>query len=109
MEFIATESGFEDGMGGASNLAEGADYHYILFGRQTDDQYREYSGIYFEFDDQINGSVNCITKIVIGDGMVEFVKSEMTIVVRNGLDESQWSEFLRGIYDVFGDDVVQKV
>ncbi len=33
MEFTATESGFEDGMGGASNAADTKDYHYVLFGR----------------------------------------------------------------------------
>ena len=53
MEFTATESGFEGGMGGASNTAGTADHHYVLFGRQTDEQHPEFSGVYFEFDDQI--------------------------------------------------------
>jgi hypothetical protein len=108
MEFTATESGFKDGLGGASNSAATADYHYVLFGHQTDDQHPEYSGIYFEFDDQINGSVDCVTKITITNGVVEFMfKDGKKIVVRRGMEESPWSEFLRGIYDVFGDGLVR--
>lgn len=110
MEFTATESGFKDGLGGASNSAATADYHYVLFGRQTDDQHPEYSGIYFQFDSQVNGAVNCVTKIGIGNGIVEFVfKDGKKIVVKRSLEESQWSEFLRGIYDVFGDGFIQKI
>ena len=110
MEFTATESGFEDGMGGASNAAGANDYHYVLFGRQTDDRHPECSGVYFEFDDQIHGSVDCVTRIVIADGVVEFeLKDQEKILVRRGMGESQWSRFLRGINDAFRDDIVQKV
>lgn len=48
IEFVATESGFEAGVGGASNAAGTADYHYVLFGRQTDAQHPECTGVYFD-------------------------------------------------------------
>ena len=109
MEFTATESGFEDGMGGASNAADTKDYHYVLFGRQTDDQHPKCSGVYFEFDDQIHGSVDSVTRVVVADDVVEFeLKDQQKIVVRRGMGEPQWSGFLRGIYDVFSDDIVHK-
>ena len=72
MEFVATESGFEHGMGGASNAAGTADYHYVLFGRQTDAQHRECSGVYFEFDDQIHGGVDRVGAIAVTDDRVSF-------------------------------------
>jgi hypothetical protein len=43
IEFIATECGFHDGLGGASNAAADEDYHYILFGRQIDSQHPQNS------------------------------------------------------------------
>jgi hypothetical protein len=110
MEFTATESGFDNGIAGASNGMETEDHHYVLFGRQTDGQHPECNGIYFEFDDQIHGSVNCVTRIKITAEGVEFkLKDGMTIVVRRGMGEQQWSEFLRRIHEVFRDDIVQKV
>src|SRR6266699_442350 len=109
MEFTATESGFEDGMGGASNAAGTADYHYALFGRQTDEQHPECSGVYFEFDDQIHGTVDCITRVVIADDCVRFeLRDGQKIVVRRGMAETQWSGFLRGIHDAFRDEIIHK-
>jgi hypothetical protein len=109
MEFTATESGFEDGMGGASNAAGTADYHYVLFGRQTDEQHPERSGVYFEFDDQIHGAVDCITRVAIADDSVRFeLRDGQKIVVRRGMPEPQWSGFLRGIHDAFGYEIVHK-
>jgi len=90
MEFTATESGFEDGMGGASNEAGTAGYHYVLFGRQTDEQHPECSGVYFEFDDQIHGAVDCITRVAIADELVRFeLRDGQKIVVRRGMAEPQ--------------------
>ena len=109
MEFVATESGFEDGMGGASNAACTADYHYVLFGRDTDEQHPECSGVYFEFDDQIHGAVDCIARVSIADDLVTFdLRDGQKIVVRRGMAESKWSGFLRGIHDAFGDEIVHK-
>jgi hypothetical protein len=109
MEFTATEFGFEDGLGGASNGADTKDYHYILFGRQTDNQHPECDGVYFEFDDQSHGSVDSVTGVVIADDVVEFeLKDDPKIVVRRGMSEPQWSGFVRGIYGVFRDDIVHK-
>lgn len=110
MEFVATESGFADGMGGASNAAGTSDYHYVLFGRDTDEQHPGRSGVYFEFDDQIHGAVDCVTGVAIADDRVSFeLRDDQKIVVRRGMAESKWSGFLRGVYDAFGDEIVHKV
>ena len=110
MEFTATESGFENGLGGASNSAGASDHHYVLFGRQVDDQHPDQSGVYFECDDQIHGKVDCVTKIVIQDGLVEFkLRDQEAIMVRRGMEASQWDSFLKGIHEVFGSDIVHKV
>jgi len=105
MEFTATESGFEDGMGGASNAAGTKDYHYVLFGRDPED-----NSVYFEFDDQIHGSVDAVTRVVIAEESVEFeLKDHQTILVRRGMAQPQWNGFLQGIHDAFGADIIQKV
>lgn len=72
MGFVATEAGFAGGVGGASNAEDSADYHYVLFGRQTDSQNPECSGVYFEFDGQIQGGVNRVGAITVADGWVSF-------------------------------------
>jgi hypothetical protein len=108
MEFIATESGFEHGLGGASNATSEADYHYVLFGEQSDEQHPKNSGVYFEFDDQIHGSVNSVTGVVVLDDAVRFeLKDLITIVVRRGMGEQQWNEFLKGVRDTFSADIIQ--
>ena len=109
MEFTATESGYDNGLGGASNSKGTESYHYVLFGQQTDDQHPENSGIYFEFDDQIHGSVNCVARVVIADEFVEFeLKDQKKIKVRRCMGDSHWNRFLNGIHDVFGDSMIQK-
>ena len=109
MEFIATESGFEDGMGGASNAAGTADYHYVLFGRDSDEQHPKRSGVYFEFDDQIHGAVDCVATVGIAEDRVSFeLRDGQKVVVRRGMGEPQWTGFLRGIHDAFGDEIVHK-
>lgn len=102
MEFTATEAGFDGKLGGASNSSGDEEPHYIVFGHQRDDQHPETSGAYFEFDDQINGSVDGIKRIRVGDLQVEFVlKDRRKVVVRFGVDDSTWNEFLSGIREVF--------
>ena len=83
-EFSATESGFTDGLGGASNSAADDEYHYILFGRQMDSQHPEASGTYFECDDQINGGINLVERIAITNSEVTFAltNSEAIRVIR---------------------------
>lgn len=109
LEFVATECGFEAGVGGASNAAGTADYHYVLFGRQTDAQHPERSGIYFEFDGQNRGGVDRVGAITVTDDWVSFeLRDGHRIVVRNGLSESQWAGFVNGIRDTFGDDIVHE-
>jgi len=96
--------------GGASNSAGTAEHHYVLFGRQSDDQHPENSGVYFEFDDQIHGAVDGVAKVMIADGSVEFeLIDQSNIVVRRRTEEPEWTEFLCGIHDVFGDEMVQQV
>ena len=109
MEFTATESGFVDGMGGAASAASATDYHYVLFGRQTDEQHPEWSAVYFEFDDQIHGSVGNVTRVAIADGLVRFeLRDGQTIAVRRGMAEPQGAGFLRGIHEAFGDEIIAK-
>ena len=107
MEFTATQAGFEDGMGGASEAAGTADYHYVLFGRQTDQEHPPNNGVYFEFDDQSHGAVDCVSRIIVAANLVSFeLKDGPKIVVRRGTTEPQWTEFLKGIHDTFGHDIV---
>jgi hypothetical protein len=63
-----------------------------LFGRQIDEQHPEFSGIYFEFDDQIHGAVGCVTRVGVADDCVSFqLRDGQSIVVRRGMAEPQWS------------------
>ncbi len=110
MDFTATEHGFKNGLGGASNSASKKDYHYILFGRQVDSQHPEYSGVYFEYDDQSQGAVNCVKEVTISDEQVLFkLKRQKKILVRRGGKAIQWKQFLKGIRDVFAESIIQKV
>jgi hypothetical protein len=109
MEFIATECGFDDGLGGASNSANKKDYHYVLFGRQTDVQHPEFNGVYFEFDDQINGAANCVAGVVIREGAVDFgLKDGRKITVICGMTSAQWDRFLSGIRHTFDHEIIQQ-
>ena len=107
MEFIATESAFHDGLGGASNAAADAEYHYVLFGNQVDDQHPENAGLYFEFDDQINGSVNNVLSVTIALKVVTFaLRDGQSIVVRRGMAQADWLQFLEGIGNTFPAEIV---
>ena len=109
MRFIATEAGFKDGMGGASNSQDEDAYHYVLFGRQVDDQHPDNTGVYFEYDDQKFGSVNCVERIVVGDKHVEFnLWNGEEIVVSSNTSELQWDEVIQGIYSVFDTNMIQR-
>ncbi len=102
MTFTETEASFEDGLGGASNATSRAKYHYVLFGLQVDDQHPENSGVYFEYDDQCNGSIGAVDRIRIGENVVKFsLKNGTTIIVNCKTTDSKWNEFLNGINSVF--------
>ncbi len=107
MEFTATEAGFENGMGGASSAARPAGYHYVLFGWQTDEQHPECDGAYFEFDNQIHGSVGSVSRVVVADNYVKFeLHNGQPVVVGRGVTEEQWTELVRGIREVFGHEII---
>jgi hypothetical protein len=108
VEFIATEAGFADGLGGAANADDTTGYHYVLFGRQSDEQCQENSGVYFEYDDQINGGVNIVKNVAIADSEVIFkLNNELTIVVRQNTANAEWQAFLQGLQDVFESYIAQ--
>ncbi|MDR2187627.1 MAG: hypothetical protein LBE62_06165 [Azonexus sp.] len=106
-KFDATETGFSDGLGGASNSAGADDYHYIVFGRQIDSQHPENSGAYFEFDDQANGGINIVKKIVIIDDNVVFMLIDSSIIqVFCKTDRNSWQDFLCGIDESFDSEII---
>jgi hypothetical protein len=108
LEFAATEAGFENGLAGASNAKLASAYHYILFGKQVDPQHPENSGVYFEHDSQLQGSVNAVTRVVLGDDAVHFrLRGEISIAVRRGGDEQDWRQFVAGVREVFGELAVE--
>ncbi|HZN64061.1 MAG TPA: hypothetical protein VFB66_02085 [Tepidisphaeraceae bacterium] len=95
LDFTATEIGFEDGVGGASNAAGTGDPHYVLFGRDGD-------GVYFEYDDQIHGGVDQVAGVSVRRDHVVFTLTDRTtITVRRRADDPKWSEFLDGLRGVF--------
>jgi hypothetical protein len=102
IKFIATEAGFKNGLGGASNAKLVGKSHYILFGTQTDLKHPENSGIYFEYDSQSNGSINAIEAVRIGANVVAFkLKKGKSIEVQCNVSADEWHEFKRGIHTVF--------
>lgn len=108
IEFTATEMGFEDGLGGASNSKSSAQYHYILFGKQVDPQHSWNSGLYFEFDSQRNGGVNRVTKVVLSQHEARFLLgNQETILVKRPNDENSWQKFVEGVNEVFEELVDQ--
>jgi hypothetical protein len=107
--FSATEIGFQDGLGGASNSHSSEEYHYVLFGVQKDEQHASNSGVYFEYDDQINGGVDQVQKVLIGSGYVSFVlNNEKTICVDCRECGAQWRLFLDGIHETFPNPLIEK-
>jgi hypothetical protein len=102
MRFTATEAGFKDGLGGASNAKGAEEYHYVLFGSQQDPEHPENSGAYFEYDDQSNGAVNSVKAVSIGDKSVAFkLKGGKSIEVNCKVSAEQWAELKQGIRTVF--------
>lgn len=102
VEFTADEAGFKDGLGGAAGARGETGRHYVLFGTQTDAQHAWNSGAYFEFDSQINGRVNSVQSVSIGDRVVSFfLKNGARVVVKCKVRDEQWGEFTRGIDTVF--------
>ena len=103
-EFTATEMGFKDGLGGASNSKASAPYHYILFGKQVDPQHAWNSGIYFEFDNQRNGGVNRVAKVLLAESEAHFsLQDQHVILVRRAQDDDGWQKFVKGVHEVFGE------
>ena len=110
LEFTATECGFQDGLGSACSGAGTKQHHYVLFSRQTDPRHPEFNGMYFEYDDPLNGVGELVERVLVGDQSVEFqLRDRRRIIVRRGTDEPQWIGFLRGIQDAFQGDIIQKV
>ncbi len=109
IDFEATDAGFEEGLGGASNIASTAEYHYVLFGEQVDELYAENTGVYFEYDDQSNGTVNGVRSVVVEDRKVTFELDAETIVVRCRVEDGSWDAFLRGIEEVFPKSIVSRI
>lgn len=106
MKFVATEAGFIDGLGGASNSNSEEDYHYIIFGYQEDSRQPSNSGIYFEYDDQGNSSINEVEHVVVSKQSVSFsLANDEKIAVLNDVTEQQWNEFLDGIQTVFSKQI----
>jgi hypothetical protein len=100
--FTATEMGFADGLGGASNSKASAPYHYVLFGKQVDPQHAWNSGIYFEFDGQQNGEVNHVAKITVTPTGAQFaLHSGGIISVKRSEDDASWRKFVEGVHEVF--------
>jgi hypothetical protein len=109
IEFVATESGFDRGFGGVGNSNSNAPYHYILFGLQYDNQTPDQNGIYFEFDDQINGTVNQVTIIKVGNRKVNFdLKHGGKISVTQGISDEDWKAFATEINRVFPEAIIEK-
>ena len=100
LNFTATESGFDDGMGGASNAAESDPQHYVLFGKDDD-------GVYFEYDDQIHGGVDQVVQIsVLPDHVVFVLRDSDKITVRRQMDDAAWNDFIAGVRRTFPPAIV---
>jgi len=106
--FTATEAGFKEGLGGASNANGSEEYHYVLFGTQVDAQYPENSGAYFEHDAENSGAVNFVRAVVIGGKSAVFTlkNGESVEVKRGNLNAEHWAEFRRAVHIVFPPDIV---
>jgi hypothetical protein len=103
MKFTATEAGFREGMGGASNSKSLGRYHYVLFGIQSDINHPENSGTYFEFDDQSNGATNSVQEVSMGDNSVTFkLQGGKSIEIDCDVPIKDWDEFKQGVRTVFG-------
>ena len=68
---------------------------------QVDRQHPKNSGVYFEFDDQINGAVNSVNRIRLRVGEAEFTMNDgKTITVKRDAG-NKWDEFVAGIRSTF--------
>lgn len=107
MKFMATEAGFKDGVGGASNARSAEAYHYVLFGAQEERQHSRNSGIYFEYDGQSNGAVNCVESVSMGDKTVAFkLRGGKSIEIKVNVSGREWIAFKKGIRQVFPKSVI---
>ena len=102
LDFAATESGFDEGMGGASNAAGTGEQHYVLFGKDGD-------GVYFEYDDQIHGGIDQVKQISIHPDRVLFtLRDDDTITVRKQMSDAQWDELIAGLQRTFPPAIVDR-
>ena len=102
MRFTATEAGYKEGLGGASNSKSLEKFHYVLFGIQTDLQNSENGGEYFEWDDQINGAINSVKEVVISENKVLFIINQgESIEINCNVSAEQWDELKQGLQTVF--------
>ena len=99
-DFTATECGFDNGLGGASNSMGTDEYHYVLFGKDGD-------GVYFEYDDQIHGGIDLVAGVEIESARVVFtLKDGQKITVRKQMNDAKWSEFVAGVRGAFASGIV---
>jgi len=102
--FTATEAGYANGLGRASNSKGLESYHYVQFGRSPDGK----PGHQFEFDDVHYRSVNGVIKVAVARRVVEFdLKDQKVIIMREDLADVEWNRFLKGILEVFGDSIIE--
>ena len=95
IDFAATEAGYINGLGGASNATSKEQQHYILFGKQDGD-------VYFEYDNQIHGRVGQVIQIAIHSDRIDFKLTDSNaITVRRNMDQIAWNEFIAGIQQTF--------
>lgn len=94
-------------MGGASNSKGGGQYRYVLFGTQEDAQHPENGGVYFEYDDQSNGAINCVKAVSVGGKSVRFeLKAGKSIEVTCEVSSEEWESLKQGIRAVFPPDSI---
>lgn len=99
LTFIASECGFADGVGGASNTESDEQQHYVLFGKDGD-------GVYFEFDDQMNGGTGQVRVIhILPDAVTFDLNSHESITVKRGCGDVEWNTFLDALRHTYDGDV----
>lgn len=102
VSFVATELGFRDDLGGASNATAGGAQHYVLFGRQPDARHPGNESVYFEYDDQANGGVDQVERVVLGRVKVDFsLKSGVVIAIDCRPCTADWADFRTGVLETF--------
>jgi hypothetical protein len=103
IDFAATEAGFDNGLGGASNAQSTGEPHYVLFGKDGD-------GVYFEYDDQIHGGVDQVAQVSVhADHVVFTLRDSGVITVRRQMEDGPWSDFIDGVRRTFPATLVERL